>query len=103
MLARVAEGSSHAAAAGIKVDNGRAGDLREKSFRGIQQSHRFLMAVAVEQNALRPGLQLEIEIGREFFEEHAGGSDGAGSDLLLAAQKCGTVVLQSRKAARLQK
>ena len=48
MLARVAEGTRHATAAGIQIDYGRAGNAAQECFRSIQQAHRFLMAVSVQ-------------------------------------------------------
>ncbi len=47
MFFRIAEGSSHAAAACIEVDDSRAGNLFQKSFGRGQQAHGFLMAVSV--------------------------------------------------------
>src|SRR6185369_14783895 len=102
MLARVAEGPGHPAAAGVEVDDGRAGDFRKQSFRSVEKSHRFLVAVAMEQNALRSGTQFEVETGGEFFEQHARGGDGTGSGLLLAAQERRDIVFERREAARLQ-
>ena len=47
VLARVAERSGHAAAAGIGIDDRRAGNAGEERLRGRKRAHRLLMAVAV--------------------------------------------------------
>ena len=47
MFFRIAEGSSHAAAPCIEVDDSRAGNRFQKSFGRGQQAHGFLMAVSV--------------------------------------------------------
>src|SRR5215470_9270943 len=53
MVVCVSERSRHAAAAGVDVDDGDAGNARQHRFGGREESHRLLVAVAVEQNRAR--------------------------------------------------
>ena len=65
---RVAEGTGHAAAASVEVDDGRAGDFCEQGLCGGQQAHRFLVAMSVQQNLGWSRLQLQRHLRRIFLE-----------------------------------
>src|SRR3982751_5380267 len=62
----IAEGSGHAAAARFGVNNSSLRDAGEERFDGGKQSHRFLMAVAVEEDGGWGGG--EREVGAAGFE-----------------------------------
>ena len=57
MIARVAERSGHAAAAGIEIDDRRRRDARQQRLGRRRQAHRSLMAMRVEQHLGGPRLQ----------------------------------------------
>ncbi len=84
---RVAEGARHTAAAGIEINDGGAGDLREKSFRGRQEAHRFLVAVAVKQDFGGALFEPKRHCGGVFLEKHAGFGDDLRAALLFAAKE----------------
>src|SRR5207302_1053967 len=62
VAASVAKGACHAATPRIEIDDLRIWNSGKKRDRGRQQSERFLMAMAVEQDATRGRSQRQVEL-----------------------------------------
>ena len=108
MLTRVAERSSHAAAAGIEVHHRRPRYPAEQGLRRREAAHCFLVAVAVEEHLRGPGGEVELHPPRfafaleELFEQYRLVCDLQRPALRVVAQQRGDIFFDRRQAAGLQ-
>ena len=100
VTARIAERSGHAAAAGVEIDDLRAGNSRQQRDGGGQQAHGFLMTMAVQENAC-PGRRAAAGRASRQIRRRAGRPPRRCARFLLqfAPQQADSVVFDRRKAA----
>src|SRR5262245_322726 len=104
----ITERTGHAAASGVELDDLARRDPRQQGSGRWHQAHRFLMAMSVQHDGRRTGLQRERgaslpELAFEvILEEHARAGHHLCAALLLAAQQGWCILANGGEAARLE-
>jgi hypothetical protein len=94
MLGRIAERTGHSAASRVKVDYLATGNSFKQLFRCRQESHCFLVTVAMEKNFRRAGTQPQVETRGRFFKEQTCFGNHEGSFTVFAAQERRDILFQ---------
>ena len=106
VIARVAERTGHAAAAGVEIDDGRRRNPRQQRLGGRRQAHRSLVAVRMEQHVAGPGFSVSVarpsahSLSRNSSKSTEWLRHHPRAALQLAAQQIRRVFADRRQAAR---
>lgn len=103
VIPMVTKRTCHPATAGIKIDYSCRWNSREQREASGQQSHRFLVTVAVQKNAPIDRVERTFEARHKFLKRLTSACHDACFPLLFTAQKRESVFLHGGQTTRLAK